>query len=117
MSPTAHWGGWVPLPGVRSVRPRAALAKASQRVARRGGLMLMLMQVLRASNASDQVERSAEWLVRRERIEALLLARSGQNVCATERHVAAPLQGLARRRHRKLKQDHVLDPFVFVLML
>ena len=34
----------------------------------------VLMQVLRANNAKDKIERSAELLVLRDRIEALLLA-------------------------------------------
>ena len=40
----------------------------------RQGSRGVLMQVLRANNASNKVERSAELLVLRERIEALLLA-------------------------------------------
>ena len=40
----------------------------------RQGSRDVLMQVLRANNASNKVERSAELLVLRERIEALLLA-------------------------------------------
>ena len=40
----------------------------------RQGSRAVLQQVLRANNASDKVERSAELLVLRDRIEALLLA-------------------------------------------
>ena len=40
----------------------------------RQGSRAVLQQVLRANNASDKVERSAELLVPRDRIEALLLA-------------------------------------------
>ena len=43
--------------------------------------------------------------------------RSGQNVCAAGCHLGEPLQGRAMKRHRKLKQDHVFDPFCFARIL
>jgi hypothetical protein len=63
---TVHFEKWVPAFRVATrTRWGTELREASRSV---------LMQVLRANNASDKVERSTELLMLRDRIEALLLA-------------------------------------------
>lgn len=59
----------------------------------------VLQQVLRASNAKDKSERSAELLVLRDRIEALLLAMRVAALVAAGRSVTFVVQrgGVTRR--------------------